>query len=206
MHELAEQGAGRLRTVWDYLVTVEPPREADVIFCFGSRDPGVPVTAARLYAAGVAPWVLVTGGARGRTTHPTESEAFAAALVEQGVPAGRLILEPRASHTGENVALGMAAMAHRGLPVRSAALVSWPLSMRRCAATFGREFPAVRTFPCPSTPRLPTTWAASPGLVRRALGELARLTLYAELGYILAQAIPPGVIEAADWLGAAYAG
>jgi hypothetical protein len=39
-----------------------------------------------------------------------------------------------------------------------------------------------------------------------ALGELARLTLYAELGYILAQAIPPGVREAADWLGAAYGG
>ena len=195
--ELSSDAVTDLRLILDYLAPREEADVADVIFCFGSRDLAVPATAAGLYAAGVAPWVLVTGGSRGRTTHPTESEAFAAALAARGVPPERTILEPLAANTGENVAFGMRALAERGVAVRRAVLVAWPLSTRRSSATFACAFPGVRTYACPSSCAFPR---AGEALLDLALAELWRLRLYPELGYIAAQEIPDEVREAEERL------
>jgi uncharacterized SAM-binding protein YcdF (DUF218 family) len=141
--------------------------------------------------------VLATGGSRGRTaTHRTESEAFGAALEEAGVPRERVIVEQRANNTGENVALGMQALAARGIEVRSTALVAWPLSTRRCSATFARAFPHVRTYPCPSSCDFPSAPRAGQRLLEAALAELRRLRHYPQLGYIAPQEIPSAVRQA----------
>lgn len=200
---LSPEGVADLRLLLDYLAVRDAPRPADVVFCFGSRDLTVPATAARLYAAGAAPWVLVTGGARGRTTHPTESEAFGAVLAAHGVPAERIILERHASNTGENVALGMRALAERGVEVGSAALVGWPISMRRCRATFRHWFCDVVTSACPTDH---TFHAPGPGVVDAALAELQRLRLYPALGYMAEEEIPPDVRDAESRLTAGTAG
>jgi uncharacterized SAM-binding protein YcdF (DUF218 family) len=201
--ELSLEALADLQLIWDYLAASDAPAEVDVLFCFGSLDSAVPATAARLYAAGVAPWVLATGGSRGRTdAHGTESEAFGAALEEAGVPRERVIVELRANNTGENVALGMQALVGRGIEVRSTALVAWPLSTRRCIATFARAFPDVRTYSCPSTCDFPPGGRAGRRLVEAALAELHRLRLYPELGYIAAQEIPTAVRHAEERLSA----
>ena len=195
--ELSPEPVADLRLIWDYLAARETPRAADVIFCFGSRDLAVPETAARLYAAGLAPWVLATGGTRGRTTHATESEAFGAVLVDLGVPPERTILEPSAANTGENVAFGMRALAELGVDIRSAVLVAWPLSTRRSRATFRHSFPGVRTYACPSSHAFPKP---GPRLADLALAELQRLRLYSELGFLAAEQIPDEVCEAEERL------
>ena len=63
-----------------------------------------------LHRAGVAPRILVTGGAV-RPGEPSEAEVYASVLMRAGVAADRVIVEPHATNTGENVALGMAAIA-----------------------------------------------------------------------------------------------
>jgi uncharacterized SAM-binding protein YcdF (DUF218 family) len=199
--EISPGALADLQLIWDYLAAGDAPAQVDVLFCFGSLDRAVPATAARLYAAGIAPWVLATGGSRGRTdVHGTESEAFGAALEQAGVPRDRVIVELRASNTGENVALGMQALTERGIEVRSTALVAWPLSTRRCSATFARAFPDVRTYTCPSTCDFPPARRAGRRLVEAALAELHRLRLYPELGYIAPQEIPTAVRQAEERL------
>src|SRR5690348_651006 len=88
-----------LHVLWRYLVVSGSPTSADVLFCFGSRDLGVPRRAAELYRHGCADTVVVTGGAA--LGGMTEGETFADVLVAHGVPRQRIIVEHRAQHTGE---------------------------------------------------------------------------------------------------------
>lgn len=188
------------RVLWAYLAPERLSVAADVIFCFGSRDHSVPHAAARLHRTGVAPRVLVTGGSRGRTgRHATEADAFAAILGARGVPRSRTVLERRAFHTAQNVALGMAALAEQGVEVGAAALVAWPLAMRRCCATFAQLFPDVLVTPRPAQ-RFPAPCDAHPRLADHALGELRRLRDYAALGWIAEQQVPGAVCEAEELL------
>lgn len=95
----------------------DQPQTQDAIVCLGaglSRSAGYdqpgPVSRARaetcaaLYAAGVAPIIVVTGyGAEG---HPV-STAMAGVLREAGVPDTAIINEPRAQSTIQNAAYGV---------------------------------------------------------------------------------------------------
>ena len=126
-----------LDCLWSYLAGTPDARPTDVLFCFGSFHFGVARRAAALYELGVAPVVLVSGGVVGRIEpYETEAEAYVDVLAESGVPLDRIVVEPHATNTGENVGFGMAALAEHGVDVRHATLVAWPTSLRRCVATF----------------------------------------------------------------------
>ena len=188
-----------LRMLWDYLAVSAAPRGADVLFCFGSLNLGVPCRAAELFARGLAPWVLVTGGTLGRREpYATEADGYADVLRRSGVPKERIIVERCASNTGENVAFGMRALTERGIEVGSAALVAWPTSLRRCVATFVRWFPGVRTCPQPAFDGFGPYEANPARAVETALAELARLRTYPRLGHIG----PQPITEAVTWAAA----
>lgn len=176
------------RTVWDHLVVEDEPTPSDALFCFGSRHRRVPERAAALYAVGVAPVILVTGGRNADGARP-EAEIFADALVAAGVPPECIVIEPCARHTGENVALGMEAL--EALAPRRLTLVSWPLAARRCRATFARVHPSVEVVSAPAVRHTGHRWSATPRRIRLALGELDRLDRYAVQGFIVPQARDP---------------
>jgi uncharacterized SAM-binding protein YcdF (DUF218 family) len=58
--------------------------------------------AARLYRAGVAPWILVSGGSVWGTRQQTEAEAMRTLLLDLGIPEAFVILEDRSRNTREN--------------------------------------------------------------------------------------------------------
>lgn len=190
-----------LRPLWEYLAVSEPPRAADVVFVFGSADLAVPDRAARLYRAGHAPRVLVSGS-YGRLTRDVfdkpEAYVFRDRLVAGGVPAEAVITEPAAASTLENVRFGMAALAERGLRPRSALLVAKGFALRRCVATFARQYPEVRAQPCRPEASLEAAFdRARPAFAARLVAELERLERYAAQGDIEPQEIPPAVRDAA---------
>ena len=192
---------GLLRPLWEYLALSDAPRTADVIFVFGSADRAVPARAARLYLAGHAPRVLVSGSfgrlTRERFERP-EAHVFRDHLVADGVPPAAVIVEPAATNTLENVRLGMAALAAHGHRPRSALLVAKGFAMRRCVATFAGQFPAVRVRACPPLQPLPAAVDRSlPAFAARLVAELDRLQRYAAQGDIRAQPLPPAVAAAA---------
>ncbi len=190
--------------LWDHLVVADPPEACDAIFCFGSRSRSVPNTAAGLYRRGIAPLVVVTGGAPG-TDGRSEADAYAAALEDAGVPAAAIVLERHARHTGENVLLGLDALHAVAAPRRIVA-VSWALAMRRAVATFARHRPDLHVLAAPALPDERPRWDAEPQNIRDALGEWDRLGAYGVSGHIAAQPRPPTVEAAAKLLRSAVSG
>ncbi len=189
--------------VWSYLV-VEDDLDAvsgpvDALFCFGSRHHRVPERAAAAWHAGVADRVLLTGGPSAPGEMP-EAERFAAVLHARGVPDRCIVTETCAGNTGENVRFGLAALRSVQPDPRRVALVGWPLSARRCRATFTRWAPQIDVVSIPALPAPGATWAPTDELIRWALGELARLRRYGDFGFIVPQPVPPAVLDAAHRL------
>lgn len=191
-----------LQTAFDVLRDYLAPRGAgtptDAILCFGCDGTSVPRVAARLFHAGLAPVVVVSG--RGAATRPeTEADAFARVLLDAGVPCDRIVRERHARHMGENVVLGLAAARCHGVVVTSVTVVAHVDGVRRCLATLDRHAPEITALPSP----LPSRGPVSARKITDALGELRRLRDYPALGYVTAQVEPQKVTHAAATLARA---
>ncbi|KAK3238222.1 hypothetical protein CYMTET_51754 [Cymbomonas tetramitiformis] len=80
------------------------PDTADIIFVLGSNDVRVAEHAAKLYHAGLAPLVVFSGGFGNLTEDwdRPEAEVLADAAEKAGVPRSSMLLETKATNTGEN--------------------------------------------------------------------------------------------------------
>ena len=190
-----------LAPIWDFLARTDDPVPSDVIFVFGSRDLDVPRRAAELYGVGLSPRVLVTGRLGPMTEgvfDKPEALVFKDELISHGVLDRAIITEVRADNTLENVRFGMTALATAGQTPRSALLVAKGFVMRRCLATFARQYPAVEVRGCPPLGAL-TAQCDRPraAFAARLLAELHRLDTYGATGDIDPQEIPDSVRGAA---------
>jgi len=194
-----------LETLWGYLALSEPPQPADVIFVFGSQDLSVPSRAAELYHQGHASRVLVTGH-YGRMTRDVfskpEALVFKDQLVAEGVPSSAVLTEPKSANTLENVCLGMETMHRNGHAPGSALLVAKGFVMRRCVATFAKQFPRVAVCACPPGRGLEEARDRSErAFALRLVAEVDRLDRYAAAGHICRQEIPSDVRHAVRRVG-----
>ncbi|MBX6395895.1 MAG: YdcF family protein [Alicyclobacillaceae bacterium] len=98
------------------------PRPADVILVLGAKtrgfEPGPALkarldTAVKVYRAGYAPWVMVSGG-QGRPGDPKEAEVMAVYLASRGIPPEALVIESASSDTVENIVFSKRLMMSRG--------------------------------------------------------------------------------------------
>lgn len=199
-----------IQPIWDYLAVSDPPDVADVIFVFGSRDFAVPRRAAELYHAGHASRVLVSGRdgkmTRGVFDRP-EALVFKDRLVAAGVPESVVLTESAAVNTLENVRLGMAVLHRAEGTVTRALLVAKGFVMRRCLATFHRQFDDVQVRACPSTGGLDAALDRSGvAFALRLAAEIDRLDRYAAQADIRAQQIPQQVRLAAREVTSRHAG
>ncbi|WP_202124483.1 YdcF family protein [Actinomadura physcomitrii] len=191
------------RVVWDHLVLTGPLSKADAILALGCHDTRVAAHAARLWRAGWAPVVVVTGG-RGKITSgwtETEARVFARVARAEGVPDAALLLEETAANTGENITATRRLLDGR-LDLRSGILVAKPYMTRRALATARKQWPEV-------------TWiAACPDLgyeaygagdderrfIELMVGDLQRMEVYAELGFQVPMPVPAAVWAAYEEL------
>ena len=90
--------------------------------------------AARLFHAGKAPWIIVSGGGRPGSAPPTEAASARLFLLDLGVPDERILLEDQARTTREN-AVRVQAMVHE-YGFQNLLLVTSALHMRRTEASF----------------------------------------------------------------------
>jgi uncharacterized SAM-binding protein YcdF (DUF218 family) len=192
-----ESDAQHAAELWSFLAPQQPPAAADAIFVFGGVNLRVPERAAELYAAGFAGTVLVSGGAGSRTHlhfDQAEADVFVEVLRRQGVPACDIICERAASNTGENVEFGMTKLRDEVPAVSSLLLVAAPFIMRRCLATFERQYPTVHVIPCPPVGAY-EDFVDRPyeDFVDRLVAEVDRLDAYADAGFITPVEIPTSV-------------
>jgi uncharacterized SAM-binding protein YcdF (DUF218 family) len=173
---------------WDLLITTEL-RPANLLFVFGTRH-GVPEFLAAiedLWRRDMFSYALVTGGP---TLDDPRSEAkvLRDGMVAFGVPRDRILLEDRATNTGENVSLSLPIIdARLGLEnVRSLIAVGKYFTSARYLMTLQRHWPGVdkMLMPVHFHPHPPERWHAYPESRTKVLAEWEKLAAYERAGLI----------------------
>ncbi|WP_433871927.1 YdcF family protein [Saccharopolyspora sp. CA-218241] len=197
-----------VRTLWDYHDMHHELRPTDVGIGLGSHDLGVATCAAELYHVGWFPQLVFTGA-----TAPTTAEVFpngeAVHYREHarslGVPDAAILVEPRATNTGENIGFSRAALHRAGIHPRSVTLVCRPYQQRRAYATCRAAWPEVEVL-CASRRQPFEEYVAALGVDRvitMLVGDTQRITVHARNGFAIPQEVPAEVEAAYDRLVAA---
>lgn len=155
-----------------------------------------------MWTARRADTIVVTGGSGPYSTafKRPEAEVFADAMCSAGVPPEAIVMECRARNTGENVSYGIDAFAQsRGSIPETILAVSNPFLMRRCVATFKKQFPNIEILASPPRGE-PLDFIDRPlaDYAHRLLGELDRLSEYANKGFVARTVIPTAVLESSN--------
>lgn len=192
MDELTQ---GHAKKLWGYLCMSEPCQPMDAIVALGSDATRVADRAAQLWHQGYGSHVIVSG--------VLEGYRYASILRVQGVPEDRIIIEPAATNTGENIAFTKNLLTEQGYIFRSFVLVQKPYMERRVYATFRKVWPEATC--CVTSPQLPfdryvRDVAAREQLVHYLVGTLYRLQAYPALGFQIEQVIPEDVLQSFQWL------
>ena len=196
--------------LFEYLYLRDPRLErSDLIVGFGHFDMKIPQHCARLYQAGYAPKVLFTGGRGAGSADLDLPEAIAfrkefcaiAAIGEEN-----LIIEAESTNTGQNIAWSQEVLQSRDPSfhfeqgISGVISVASPYRQRRVWLTLKKHLPRLQVFNAPP----PTDFEAELALFAAKredfagalVGELERLKLYPEKGFICAAAIPEEVENA----------
>jgi uncharacterized SAM-binding protein YcdF (DUF218 family) len=188
------------KTLWEFHAVGQEPRSADAIVCLGSYDPRVAVRCAQMLQDGIAPLAVITGGygnwTRGAFARP-EAEVFAAVIEGRGVGRERLILEPRATNIGENIAFSRSALRDR--EIHRVVFVTKPQTQRRVWATARRQWPQIElavTAPAIDLMSQAVDEAGLRRLIEEMVGDVQRLLEYPGAGYQVAVEIPAQVLAA----------
>lgn len=198
VNELAE-------LIWDYHLMHHQLEKADCIFALGCHDEGVGAHAADLLLAGWADTLLISGGVlfdkdRGNMT---EAEYFRDIALQKGVPAEKILIENKATNTGENFQLSAALLQEHGLDFKKFIVVQKPYMERRTFATGmvqwkGKEL--ILTSEKTSFHGYLQKGIPSERILNTMVGDLQRIKFYPQKGFQIPQDIPGNVWAAFEEL------
>lgn len=191
------------KIIWDHMLMKHELKPADAIFALGSNDINVAVRTAQLFKEGLAPLVICSGG-NGKDSRfiKTEAETYQDELIKEGVPKEKIIIETKATNTGENILLTKRLLEEKGLIFQSFILVQKPYMERRTYVTFKKQWPGVE---CVVT-SMPVTYdeysndsnsiSSKTGFINTMVGDLLRIKEYPAKGFQIQQDIPAEVWQA----------
>lgn len=193
------------KMILDYMKLNMTIHKSDVIAGFGVLDIRVAERSAQLMLDGYGK-VLVFSGGYGRitkdTNNKTEAEIFRDKAVDMGVDPSKIILETKASNTGQNVQFTERLLRKREIPHKSIIIVTKPYMERRVFATFQKQW---------SNPSQVKLYITSPEItyeehwndqidketfINVLVGDLQRMIQYPKLGFQIEQEIPEDVLDA----------
>ncbi|MHA6785837.1 YdcF family protein [Pseudonocardia saturnea] len=196
-------------TLWDFNQMHHDIRPVDLGVGLGSHDLGVATYTAELYHRGMFPTIVFTGAnapttverfPRGEAVHYREH------ALELGVPDSAVLVEPKATHTGENIDLTRELVNGAGLTPRSVMLISRPYQQRRAYAMCRLRWPEVDVI-CASQDLPLDEYVAGIGdtdrVINMLVGDTQRVWVYSENGWAIEQDVPASVREAYERLVAA---
>ena len=190
------------KVIYDYL-TLAPaaPGRAEILLAAGSHDLRAADHAAKLFLEGAAPLIVCTGG-YGKMTEgifaKPEGELFAERCVALGVPADRILIENRATNTGENFAFSRDLLAARGLFPKSGIVTCKPYMAKRVWATGTRQWGEVKWYvsvPALSFEDYPSEVTPLESTIHLMTGDLQRLRVYAQKGFQAPVEVPEEIWE-----------
>ncbi len=206
---ISDQVLNKAQLLWDYHRMNMKPEKADIIFILGSHDLRVADYGAELFLKGLAPWLLISGGiAHSGDLLETdwgmsEAEAFCRRTVSLGVPEEKIILECRASNTGENVKFSELILEDKGIRYDSILAIQKPYMERRCYATIKKLWP-YRNLTVSSPPlsfeEYPNDEISRESLINLMTGDLQRIMEYPAKGFQIFQSVPEKVFDSYEYL------
>jgi uncharacterized SAM-binding protein YcdF (DUF218 family) len=187
--------------IWDYMVLGQSLRKADIILGMGSTDLVPAERAAELYKFGLAPIILFSGkGGRNSELTPsgkngmTEAEMLAEVAIENGVPSNDILLDKRATNSGENCKYSQELLAKAGINPEVIISVHMPYAERRDYATLRKQWAGPEFIM--ASPEVPFSEYHVRGfqgqmsrrdLVNDMLGDFQRLFIFPSKGFMVAQ-------------------
>jgi uncharacterized SAM-binding protein YcdF (DUF218 family) len=147
-----------------------------------------------LYGQGYFKSLIISGGI---TRQDTLSEAgtIFQALVKRGVPEDSIVLEDKATNTGENVLFSRAKV--RDLGITEILLIGKICSKRRYIMTVRKQWPEIQRICCHGVnyfPRDVAQWWKDEEFRKRVISECRKLRSYIEKGFIADVSIVGGVV------------
>jgi len=190
------------QVLWDYMQMGHEMQPSDVILVLGSNDLRVAEQGADLFLRGLAPRIVFSGNV-GRLTEgvfkKSEAECFAEVALARGVPAEAILIEPRSTNTGDNIAFSRELLASHGIDPQRLIVVQKPYMERRAYATFMNFWPGKDisissppiAFADYHTPELPLKL-----IINILVGDVQRIRVYPAKGFQIPQDIPDDVWSA----------
>ena len=190
------------KRVYEFLADVPPaPEKADIILAAGSHDLRGAEHAAKLFLGGVAPLIICSGGygkmTEGRFKKP-EGELFAERCMALGVPEEKIIIENRATNTGENFTFSHNLSAALGIVPKTGIATCKPYMAKRTWASGTKQWGEVQWFvsvPPLSFEEYPTEETPLESTIQLMTGDLQRLRVYAEKGFQAPVEVPDEIWE-----------
>ena len=190
------------RVIWNYHRVDSPPQRVDAIIGLGSYDLRVARHCAELFQRGWAP-VLVFSGAQGNFTRgkwsKTEAEMFADEAVAAGVAREKILIEPTATNTGDNLRFSRRLLESLGHRVNTVILVAKSQMLRRSLATAAIVWPEVAASasgPPHAFEEQPTPDHSLEDLLNEMVGDVQRILEYPRRGFQSPQEMPAAVLAA----------
>ena len=184
-----------IRDISAFIFMNDTPQTSDIIFIPGTSQSAVTETAARLYCAGYARYVLPSGmysGKRGKFAsekidNPRYAGEYATdfayckhILMENGVPEAAILREDRSTHTGENAEFSAAVLKELGIEVKRAILCCQAFHARRAFMTYAKHFPETEILVVPTDTQGITRedWFLHEKSYRRVMSEVYKCGEY----------------------------
>ena len=136
----------------------------------------------------------------------TEAEMYAEVAAARGVPADRILIEPTAQNTAENIRFSRRLLEERGIRPDNIVLAVKPFMQRRTWATMvveWPEMPATLASPKMTLAEYFTDELTPEKIINIMMGDLQRIWIYAPRGWSAPQRIPEKVRAAYEHLKAA---
>ncbi|OII65517.1 hypothetical protein BJP40_01040 [Streptomyces sp. CC53] len=196
------------RTIWDFHQMGHELRPCSAAIALGSLDLGVAGTTADLYHAGMFPVVVFTGDTSAATKERFprgEAIHYREHALSLGVPDEAILLEPKASNTGQNIGFSREVLENAGIAVTTVLLISMPYMQRRAYATCRQLWPGVEPV-CVSQPLAFDEYAKTHDdekqFIDMLMGDMERVMEYPKRGFAIEQHVPERVGDAFERLRA----
>jgi uncharacterized SAM-binding protein YcdF (DUF218 family) len=197
INELAE-------LIWDYHLMHHQLQKADCIFALGCHDEGVAIHAGDLFNQGWAEWLVISGGVLFDGNESaiekkiTEAEYFRNIAIGKGVPSEKIIIENKATNTGENFELTGELLNQLGHAFQKFIVVQKPYMERRTYATGMVQWKnkeLILTSQKISFQDYQQKGIPKDRIINTMTGDLQRIKLYPSRGFQIYQEIPANVWE-----------
>lgn len=192
------------KILWSYGNIDSPPEKVDIILVLGSQDLRSAKHGAKLFLDGWAPLIVFTGK-HGRLTKDTfkktEAEVFADEAIKMGVPEDKIIIEPNATNTGENILFTRKLLEEKRVNTSSFIVVTKPYTLRRALATFENFWPGKKLILSAIDVTFDDYYKSlGDPFVNTLVADTQRILVYPEKGFQIPQEMPDEVLQAYEEL------